>query len=95
LVHIELPKESGVSMKFKFDAGQAVEYRPMGGTIGLYSVVRQMPEEDGALDRAYRIKSEGESFERTVLECDLSATDRPASMYGVAAPLRRNTDGHR
>ena len=80
---------------FKYDAGQAVEYRPMGGTVGVYRVVRRMPEEHGAVDRKYRIKHDSESFERSVLECDLSATDMPESMYAPLRPLRRSTGGHR
>ena len=59
-------------MSFKFNVGQLVEYKPAGGAIGLYSVVRQMPEEFRAFDRKYRIKSTREGFERNVLECDLS-----------------------
>ena len=58
-------------MSFKFSTGQAVEYKPTGGMLGLYTVIRQMPEEFRAFDRKYRIKSEQEGFERTVLECDL------------------------
>ena len=64
-------------MSFKFSVGQAVEYKPVGGALGLYKVVRQMPEEFRAFDRKYRIKGEREGFERTVLECDLQTPDRP------------------
>lgn len=59
-------------MGFKFSVGQAVEYKPAGGLIGLYTVVRQMPEEFRAFDLKYRIKSTREGFERNVLECDLT-----------------------
>lgn len=75
-------------MQFKYEVGQAVEYKPMGGSVGLYTVIRQMPVEDGAIDRKYRIKNGNEGFERSVLECDLSATDNPESMYS-ATPQRR------
>lgn len=64
-------------MSFKFNVGQAVEYKPIGGINGLYTVVRQMPEEFRAFDRKYRIKSEREGFERNVLECDLREVERP------------------
>ena len=81
-------------MDFKYAVGQAVEYKPIGGTVGLFTVVRRMPEEHGAFDRKYRIKSGREGFERSVLECDLSASDQPESMYGFVSPPRR-TGGHR
>jgi hypothetical protein len=42
--------------------------------------------EHGAVDKKYRIKNESESFERIVLECDLSASDMPESMYSVVRP---------
>ena len=63
-------------MTFKFSVGQAVEYKPPGGVVGCYRVVRQMPEEFRAFDRKYRIKSEREGFERNVLECDLQDWER-------------------
>ena len=64
-------------MGFKFVVGQPVEYKPAGENVGLFTVVRQMPEEFRAIDRKYRIKSNHEGFERNVLECDLSAADKP------------------
>jgi hypothetical protein len=76
-------------MSFKYAVGEAVEYRPMGGKAGRYTVTRCMPEEDNAVDRRYRIKHAGESFERTVLECDLSATNIPLSNYAAVVPFRR------
>lgn len=81
-------------MSFKYDVGQAVEYKPIGGNIGLFTVVRRMPEEHGAFDRKYRIKSTREGFERNVLECDLNPSDKPESMYGTVV-LPRRTGGHR
>jgi hypothetical protein len=51
-------------MSFKFNVGQAVEYKPVGGIAGLYTVVRQMPEEFRAFDLKYRIKSPGMRFAR-------------------------------
>ena len=75
-------------MSFKFAVGQAVEYKPTGGTLGRYAVIRQMPEEFRAFDRKYRIKSEQEGFERTVLECDLHEAG-PESHYAKVLPMRR------
>ncbi len=69
-------------MDHKFGAGEAVEYKPTGCNVGYFTVIRQMPEEHGAFDRKYRIKSEYEGFERNVLECDLTAAERPADEYG-------------
>jgi hypothetical protein len=68
-------------MKFKYQVGQSVEYKPAGRGIGLFSVVRQMPDEYTAVDRKYRIKSEHEGFERNVMECDLSARVLPSVSY--------------
>ena len=61
-------------MSFKFSVGQAVEYTPAGQKrAGLYKVVRQMPQEEQAIDLKYCIKSEAEPYERNVLECQLSS----------------------
>ena len=68
-------------MKFKYHVGQLVEYKPAGRGIGLFSVVRQMPDEFNAVDRKYRVKSEHEGFERNVLECDLSGKVLPPVSY--------------
>jgi hypothetical protein len=72
-----------MKMAFKFDMGQSVEYKPVGGKIGLFQVTRQMPEEFRAVDRKYRIKGSGEGFERSVLECDLSPANDTASYASV------------
>jgi len=77
-------------MAFKFSLGQAVEYKPMGRTAGLFSVIRYMPEEHGASDRKYRIKSLQEGFERTVYEFELQPADLTDGAYSVPAkPERR------
>jgi hypothetical protein len=75
-------------MSFKFVVGQAVEYKPTGGMVRLYTVMRQMPEEFRAVDRKYRIKSEQEGFERNVLECDLRESELPQSHYAKVLPMR-------
>ena len=81
-------------MTFKYAEGQAVEYTPMRGLPALFKVIRQMPEELQA-DRKYRIKSEGEGFERNVLECDLGATAKTADMYSTVLPVRMSGGRHR
>ena len=77
-------------MNFKFNAGQSVEYKPIGGLLGLYTVIRQMPEELRAFDRKYRIKSEHEGFERTVLECDLREPATQEPPHVMFRPLRHD-----
>ena len=59
-------------MSHRYSVGEAVEYRPTGGSASLFKVIRQMPTEHLAADLRYRIKSERENFERNVMECDLS-----------------------
>ncbi len=69
-------------MAHKFPVGQAVEYKPRQGEVGLYVIVRQMPQEHTQFDYNYRIKSEVDGCERNVFECDLT----PAASLAVAAP---------
>jgi hypothetical protein len=78
-------------MSFKFLVGQAVEYTPIGlKKAGLYRVMRQMPKEEQALDLRYRIKSDTESYDRNVLESQLSADVGAESEYvTVKAALPR------
>jgi hypothetical protein len=80
-------------MAHKFAVGQAVEYKPIGAKIGVFIVVKQMPEEFRAVDRKYRIKSTQETFERSVLECDLGPPIVPVEQYEPMRPLRR-AGGH-
>jgi len=75
-------------MTFKFDMGQNVEYKPVGGKVGLFQVIRQMPEEFQAFDRKYRIKGSDEGFERSVLECDLSPANEASSYASVPPTLQ-------
>lgn len=76
-------------MGFKFAVGQAVEYKPANGPITPCTIVKQMPQEDGQYDFRYRIKNEQETFERNVFEYDLTASDKPANLYGFVARLHR------
>jgi hypothetical protein len=68
-------------MAFKFSIGQAVEYKPMSKAIGLFKVLRHMPEEDHALAPKYLIKSLSEGFERIVHEFDLEPSDGDERKY--------------
>jgi hypothetical protein len=77
-------------MTFKFSAGQAVEYTPRGGKLGLFTVIRQMPEEDKAFDRIYRIKS-NQGVQWSAQECDLVATENRQERYAAPAPFRNTS----
>jgi hypothetical protein len=76
-------------MSFKYAVGQAVEYKPIGGKIALFVVVRRMPEEFQAVDRRYCIKSAQEGFERNVMECDLKPSIIPKEEYDPPTRPRR------
>ncbi len=66
-----------------------MEYKPIGAKVGLYKVLRHLPEEFPEMDWKYRIKSDQEGFERSVLECDLSPSIGPKTSYDEIKPLRR------
>jgi hypothetical protein len=72
-------------MSFKFLVGEAVEYTPIGEkAAGLYRILRQMPDEDGAPDLRYRIKSESEAHERNVPEGMLTSGVVAEAEYALA-----------
>jgi hypothetical protein len=77
-------------MNFKFPVGQAVEFTPRGGKLGLFTVLRHMPEELQAADPKYRIQSE-QGMVWSAAEYDLAASDRGAGEYAVAAPMRHTS----
>ena len=76
-------------MAHRFSVGQLVEYKPIGAKVSLFKIVRHLPEEFPAPDWKYRIKSDHEGFERTVLECNLSPSIVPDTSYDEVTPLRR------
>ena len=65
------PLQTRSKMAHRFKVGQLVEYKPVGAKVSQFKIVRHLPEEFPAADWKYRIKSDQEGFERTVLECDL------------------------
>jgi hypothetical protein len=72
-------------MSYKFFVGEGVEYTPIGEkTAGLYKIIRQMPDEDGATDLRYRIKSESEAHERVVPESLLTSGVVAEAEYALA-----------
>jgi hypothetical protein len=71
----------------RFADGQAVAYTPIGEKkAGLFMIERQMPNEEQAFDLKYRIKSEAEAYERSVLECQLSSDVGAESEYAATKP---------
>jgi hypothetical protein len=54
-----------------FEIGESVEYKPPGGTAGVFIVMRRMPD-DPSGEPMYRIKSGLEYHERNVLESALT-----------------------
>jgi hypothetical protein len=54
-----------------FEIGESVEYKPLGGSAGVFVVVRRMPD-DLSGETMYRIKSGLEYHERNVLESALT-----------------------
>lgn len=76
-------------MAHRFRIGDLVSFKAVGQKPALYKVVRQMPEEFPAIDWKYRIKSDQEDFQRTVLECDLGPSIIPEQAYEPLKPLRR------
>jgi hypothetical protein len=84
----ELLSDGVRNVAYKFQAGEAVEYSPVGRSVGRFTVVRQMPFEDTDGVRKYRIRSVKEGFERTVSEHDLKATAEAESAY-TEGPSRR------
>jgi len=83
-------------MSFKFYVGQAVEYTPIGEkTAGLYTITKQMPVEEQAIDLKYRIKSKAEAYERNVLECQLSSEVGAESEYSATVRPRPSQGSHR
>ena len=76
-------------MSFNFAIGQTVEYKPVAGQPSHCTIVKLMPEESGQLSFRYRIKTEQEKFERTVSEYDLTASAKPANLYGFVERLHR------
>jgi hypothetical protein len=83
-----------VNVAHKFKVGDLVEYKAVGSKVSAFRVVQQMPEEFKAYDWKYRIKSDQESFQRNVLECDLSPSIIPEQEYEPIKPLRRAGGRH-
>ena len=79
-------------MAHKFPVGQSVEYQPKQGRVRLYTVTKQMPQEDGQFAFKYRIKNEQEGFERNVWEYDLTVADQSPNLYSFVTKLRHS--GH-
>ena len=71
-----------------YEVGESVEYKPPGGPVGVFTIIRRMPH-DPSGERIYRIKSDLEFCERNVLEFTLQPIHqyrnlRPAEWGSVA-----------
>lgn len=75
-------------MNFRFFTGQCVEYVPIGGVAGRYSIVRAMPLEPIQVEPKYRIKGELAGEERVVSECSLSENVGTPDQYELIAQSR-------
>ena len=75
-------------MDFRFFTGQCVEYVPIGGVAGRYSIVRAMPLEPIQIEPKYRIKGELAGEERVVSECSLSENVGTPEQYELIAQSR-------
>ena len=81
-------------MAHKFAIGEIVEFKPTGMNVGLFKVVRRMPEEFQAPDWRYRIKSDRESFERNAWEYDLALPALAGQLYAAPKPIRNSGRHH-
>lgn len=68
-----------------FEIGESVTYKPPGGPVGVFVVVRRMPD-DASGEHVYRIKSGLEFCERNVLESSLTKVNAPPSMWPSPKP---------
>ena len=77
-------------MAHKFHVGDIVDFKPAGSkNVGLFKILKLLPEEFQAADWRYRIKSGQEGFERTVFECDLSPSIVPEAKSSQTTKPRR------
>ena len=87
----------GTRFQFDFDEEER-QRRPPKVKPRIYTCHISVRAADGmeefrAVDLRYRIKSVQETFERNVLECDLSPSIIPEEQYEPMRPLRR-AGGH-
>jgi hypothetical protein len=74
-----------------FEIGESVEYKPLGGTVGVFIVRRRMPD-DPSGEPMYRIKSELEYHERNALESALTKLGASAQKPEPSMWWRHNAD---
>ena len=75
-----------------YEVGESVEYKPPGGPVGVFTIIRRMPH-DRSGERIYRIKSDLEFCERNVLESALTklalSATAPPTMWDKRRPASR------
>ncbi len=76
-----------------YEVGESVEYKPQGSPVGVFTIIRRMPNDPSSGERMYRIKSGLELCERNVLESALTklATSpmAPPTMWDKHGPASR------
>ena len=71
-----------------YEVGESVEYKPPGGPVGVFTIIRRMPH-DPSGERMYRIKSDLEFCERNVPESALTKL----ALSPTAPPTMRDKHG--
>ena len=75
-----------------YEVGESVEYKPPGGPVGVFTIIRRMPQ-DSSGEQIYRIKSDLEFCERNVLESALTklalSATAPPTMWDRRGPASR------
>ena len=75
-----------------YEVGESVEYKPPGGPVGVFTIIRGMPH-DPSGERMYRIKSDLEFCERNVLKSALTklalSPTAPPTMWDKHGPASR------
>ena len=78
-------------MSFKFEAGQAVTFKDPRSRETQFTIVQRMPNEDNASEPRYKIKADGEGFERVVYESDLNSRFVDQHAWKLMAKVKRPT----
>jgi hypothetical protein len=75
--------ESGTGMAHKYAVGDGVGYHNSRSLESIFKVMRLLPTEDHAGEPRYKIKADGETFERVVAESELELVFRKSEPVNV------------
>ena len=78
-------------MSFKFVAGDAVTFKDPRSRESQFTIVQRMPGEDNASEPHYKIKADGEGFERVVAESALDSRFVDAHAWKLMPKVKRPT----